>query len=238
MKKSWLAAMLAGSLALPYLSSAESGVRDQVGAWLSGVSGTSADTAATPATAAVSPPAQTPPAWGATAARPASWGGSTQGAGSAALPPVVPVDRLPPRRIEEVFRFEVTPPWVLSSWPRVSTVLADLNLQGYRVALVTGPAEYDLAGALTYYFDAEQRLQRMQFVGTTGDARPLVEHLTSRLGFERKVTDDPRLYRYEVLESGQVLSLLEIRPKPVIHAYEPRHRFDVMLLIRRPASLR
>ena len=69
---------------------------------------------------------------------------------------------------------ERTSAWVLARWPRVSTRLANLDLQGYRVPLVSGTADGDLAGSLTYYFNSQQRVQRITFIGSTGDARPLV----------------------------------------------------------------
>ena len=70
-----------------------------------------------------------------------------------------------------VFRCDITPPWVMSQWSRVSTGLAELDLHGYRVALISGTREGDLAGSLTYYFNIQQRLQRITFQGSTGDAR-------------------------------------------------------------------
>ncbi len=54
-----------------------------------------------------------------------------------------------------VFDFQITPEWVVAHWPTVSTGLAQLQLEGYRVPLVTGTAQQDLAGSLTYYFNAE-----------------------------------------------------------------------------------
>jgi len=56
---------------------------------------------------------------------------------------------------------------VISRWPRVSAGLAELQLQGYRVPLVSGTTANDLAGALTYYFNSRQQVQRITFQGTT-----------------------------------------------------------------------
>ena len=53
-------------------------------------------------------------------------------------------------------------------------IQAELDLQGYRVAYVSGTAETDIAGSLSYYFDNTHRLRRIAFNGTTGDARRLV----------------------------------------------------------------
>ena len=58
----------------------------------------------------------------------------------------ISVEGAPVGDLAEVFRFDVTTDWILRRWPRVSTGLAQLQLQGYRVPLVTGTAQTDLAG--------------------------------------------------------------------------------------------
>jgi hypothetical protein len=80
----------------------------------------------------------------------------------------------PPVGVEEAFRFEIQPPWVLARFPNVSTVAGDPKQLGMRVALVTGTRPDDLAGSLTYYFDQHHQLQRITFTGRTGDARRLL----------------------------------------------------------------
>ncbi len=104
--------------------------------------------------------------------------GSTSGLGaatSAAASPGTPV-----RGLAEVFQFNVTPDWIMRRWPQVATGLGQLQLQGYRVPLVTGTRESDVAGSLTYYFNAQRQLQRIAFQGNTGDPRQLVGLLSSR----------------------------------------------------------
>ena len=64
-----------------------------------------------------------------------------------------------------------------------STGLTYLQLQGYRVPLVTGTTLADVAGSLTYYFNAQQRVQRITFRGTTGDPSVLATLLAQRLSF-------------------------------------------------------
>jgi hypothetical protein len=140
--------------------------------------------------------------------------------------------------LQEVFRFDVTTAWVLGRWPRVSTGLAKLDLQGYRVPLVTGAAESDLAGSLTYYFNPKQRVQQITFVGTTGDARRLVMLLATKHGFVREITGDPGLLLYQAEERGQVISRLRIKPRRVIRSDRPHTRFDVDLVMQRPRSLK
>ena len=90
--------------------------------------------------------------------------------------------------------------------------LPDKDLQGYRVPLVTGTQEDDLAGSLTYYFTKNQHCRRITFQGTTGDARRLVALLSARFGMQRQITDDPSLYDYQKRWNGRAISELHVRP--------------------------
>ncbi len=137
----------------------------------------------------------------------------------------------------QVFRWDLSSAWVLAHWPRVSAGLAEVELQGYRVPLVTGTASDDLAGSLTYYFNRNQRVQRMTFFGTTGDARRLVTLMATRFGFTRELTDDPSLFLYRVRDGKKVASELRIEPAHVIRADTPHRRFDVALWIERPRQM-
>jgi hypothetical protein len=134
----------------------------------------------------------------------------------------------------EVIRFDATPSWVISRWSRVSTAAAGPDLQGYRVALVTGTREDDLAGSLTYYFNNQQRVQRITFQGTTGDARRLVGLLTQRYGFQQQ-TSDPSTILYQVKWNGRPLSELQVRPARVLRADSVHARYDVALEINNQA---
>jgi len=150
----------------------------------------------------------------------------------------VPVlEGTPTQNLAEVLRFDVSSGWVLRRWPRVSTGLAELPLQGYRVPLVTGTAETDLAGSLTYYFNAQQQVQRIGFQGASGDPRELVRFLTDRYKFARRLTNDPGLFVYEVADpAGRPKSVLRIQSAPVIKSSEPRRRFEVELMLERPSA--
>lgn len=138
----------------------------------------------------------------------------------------------------EVFRFDVTPEWVIARWPRVFTNTPEAELRGYRVALVSGTSEDDLAGALTYYFDEQRRLRRIKFLGGTGDTRPLVRLLTARHGFLPARSDDPGLQLYQVRYDGRVRSELKLRPTSVVVAGQPHSRYQVELWFERPNEFR
>lgn len=139
--------------------------------------------------------------------------------------------------LSEVFRLDATTAWVLSRWPRVTTRLAPLDLQGYRVPLVTGTKDSDLAGSLTYYFNRDQRVQRITFIGTTGDSRPLVALMATKFGFTRQLVRDAGLYLYQVKEGKQAVSELRIKPAATVSAADPNGRFQVALVIERPKTM-
>ena len=134
-----------------------------------------------------------------------------------------------------VFDFHITPEWIVAHWPTVSTGLAQLQLEGYRVPLVTGTAQHDLAGSLTYYFDAEQKLQQITFIGTTGDPRPLIGLLTTRFHLTRRLVNDPGLVVYEAVHyNNQPASSLRIRLAPLAQPNDLYRCYDIELSLGRP----
>ena len=146
--------------------------------------------------------------------------------------------RCRPAAIEDALRFDVTPAWIIRQWPRVSAGLGDLRLQGYRVPLVSGTAEDDLAGALTYYFNSQQQVQRITFSGTTGDPRRLIQWVVGRFAFARRLTNDPGIIFYEAPRPDRrPQSTLCIRPVPVVKASDALARFNVALTIERPRAI-
>jgi len=96
--------------------------------------------------------------------------------------------------IEQVFRFDVTPRWVLARWPRASTVAGEPEQLGMRMAIVTGTRPDDVAGSLTYYFDPHHRLQRITFTGTTGDPRRLLAAVVTPYALKSQPTTEAALY--------------------------------------------
>ncbi len=72
-------------------------------------------------------------------------GTTPTGALAVAASSTVPRSDLKVHDAGSVFSFEVTPEWILARWPSVSTGLAQLQLEGYRVPLVTGTGQEDVA---------------------------------------------------------------------------------------------
>jgi len=154
------------------------------------------------------------------------------------VPPVAaasPIEPASAPTLEEVLRFDVTVEWIIQRWPRVSAGLPQLQLQGYRVPLVTGTSVRDLAGSLTYYFNAAQQVQRITLTGKTGDPSALTTLLATRYHFVRRLTNDPSLVLYEAVdERNQPLGKLTIQAAKVLQAGQPHRRFDIDLWVERP----
>jgi hypothetical protein len=144
------------------------------------------------------------------------------------------IEGAPAGNLEEVLQFEGTPAWVMARWPRVTAGLAELDLQGYRVPLVSGTGSDDLAGSLTYYFNKEQKVERIIFHGTTGDPRKLIALVTSKYSFLHEPTKDPSLQLYQAKWHGKPHSELRIRPARVVRADQPNARYEVDLAMKRP----
>lgn len=210
---------LVGGAVLPYVLSGKSAVREAITSPLKFVSGEEAKPAPQVAQGTQAPAATT-----GAVAHPAASG--TKPASTSSQEKFVD--------LEQAFRWEITPAWILGNWPRVTTHLAALDSQGYRVTLITGTTQTDLAGAVTYYFDPQQRLQKMVFNGTTGDAKRLVQFLISRHHFERRLTEDPSVYLYQVEQDGQALSELKIKTAPIVRTTSAYSRFEVSLTMNRP----
>jgi hypothetical protein len=180
---------------------------------------------ATPPTAAV-PATPQPTALGGTA--------SLSNRGFDALPGESAADNMPLPTLAEVLRFDVSVEWILRRWPRVTTGLPHLQLQGYRVPLVTGTGMTDVAGSLTYYFNARQQVQRITLRGTTGDPSVLASILASRHRFTRRLTNDPSVIVYEAVDSSNApAGSLKIRSARVITSAQPHMRFEVDLVMDR-----
>ena len=225
--RSWILFVVGAAGLIPYAVS-HPGVRSAVTSPLTMVSKTPAE--AKPAAAATSEePTDVGSFANHGAARPAA-GPQPAGAAprTASSVPTIP--------FEQAMRWDVTPGWVLGTWPRVTTQLPELDLQGYRVSYVSGTTDSDLAGVLTYYFDSMMKVQRFAFHGTTGDPRRFVQFMLSYHRFERRFGDDASTFLYQVEEDGKALSEMRIKAAPVIRSDSPLERFAVTFEIRRPAE--
>ncbi|MEQ8790476.1 MAG: hypothetical protein RIC55_29540 [Pirellulaceae bacterium] len=148
--------------------------------------------------------------------------------------PPPPMEGPPVQHFAEVFHFNATPQWVTSRWGRVSTVLSELEFEGMRVPLVTGPRLDDVAGSLTYYFDKDHHVRRLSFDGTTGDPRRLAALAQEQFGLKQAPTLEAGLYVTKW--NGTPRSALLISHPAVIHADRPMMRYNVKMEINLPST--
>jgi hypothetical protein len=147
-------------------------------------------------------------------------------------PPVEPVRY---HSLQEVLRFHVSKEWVYQNFDRKSTGLSDPQLFGIRVPLVTGTTRTDLAGSLTYLFDAQGQVQHISFRGRTADTTPLVQFLTQTYKFERMQAPAGEQL-YQVRDGSRVYSELRTKPESVLTETLPLGSFGVVLELGRPGS--
>ncbi len=136
-----------------------------------------------------------------------------------------------------MFRFDVTKEWVYQNWDRKSTGLGDPDYFGIRVALITGTQRTDLAGSLTYLFDAKGQVERISFCGRTADTTPLVQFLSQTYQLKRMEAPAGEQL-YQVRSGSSVYSELRTKPESVLLAISPQGSIGVVLELGRPGSNR
>ena len=147
------------------------------------------------------------------------------------------IEGLPVGHLGEVFSFDVTPAWILSRWSRVSTQVGPLEFQGYRVPLLTGVQQGDLAGTLTYCFNDRQELQRLTFQGTTDDPSRLISLAVARFGFAAAKAPTPGQRQYEIGWNGRANSRLNVRMAGVVDTKSTKTHYSINIEINLPDVL-
>lgn len=141
--------------------------------------------------------------------------------------------RYPPiRALQEVLRFDISPEWVPQRFPQVTTVLADTQLDGMRVPLVTGTSASDMAGTLTYYFDQYKRVQRITVHAVAGDPSRFVAELQHAYQLEQQPTLGTGLYLKKW--NGRATSIVYTSPAAIISADEPFARYQLFIELNQP----
>lgn len=153
---------------------------------------------------------------------------------AADLPPIAipPLGGPPGISLAEALRFDVTPEWIAQSWPRVTTRLPTTDFHGVRVPLVTGTELHDFAGSLSYYFNAQRRLERITLTGYTGDYESLVVLIQSRFGLAPYATVGTALFLG--FQDSQPISLLRVEEAALQHADGAQVRYHIELELNLP----
>jgi len=134
--------------------------------------------------------------------------------------------------LREVLRFDISPQWVTERFSRVTTVLAELQLDGLRVPMVTGTGPDDLAGSISYYFDQTSKLQRVMLHGFTGNPNSVVETMTQHYGLQREPSLEAGVYTRRW--NGMPVHFLRITRAPIVYSDAVHHKFTVFLELNQP----
>lgn len=156
-----------------------------------------------------------------------------RGPGYEIFPVSTPLEGNPSMSLEEIFRFDVTKEWVYERWARKSTALAELGLYGVRIPLVSGTQVHDIAGSLTYFFDAGGKVRRISFKGNTGDTTQVVA-LAQRYGLQPQATIVTGEQLLQTKIGNDVLSEVRTRPASVLWSSSPHDSFSVEIDLQSP----
>ncbi len=223
--------LLAASVAVPYVAT-------NAPEWTEQLRKSTASAAPDPAQSAAAHPAAPTPT--AAATPPSVTHTAASGATAAAPSPPAHVQLAPDPTysLSEVLRFDITKDWVYQRWERKSTALADLDLFGVRVPLVTGKQVYDIAGSLTYFFGADGRVKRISFRGRTGDTTQLATLLHQRFGLQAVPSVIAGQQLLQVRQGNDVISELRTQTAPILWSNTPHESFSVEFELQEPATAR
>lgn len=142
-------------------------------------------------------------------------------------PSTASVEQTPIVSLAEILRFDITPEWVMGRFPRVSTLLSEMNLDGLRVPLITGSSPSDLAGTLTYYFDRYKRLQRVSIHASVGEPTRFMTELQQAY----RLSPEPALggHLYVIRWNGIPASIVHVTPASVVYSGSTYARYHLFL---------
>ena len=136
--------------------------------------------------------------------------------------------------LREVLRFDIVPGWLPQRFARVSTVTSNVQMDGLRVPLITGTQPNDIAGSLTYYFDASQSLKRINLHGLTGDPSPLSNLMVQFYQLKPEQSLGGQLFTTRW--NNRITSVMHIAPAPVIYAGADHSKYILFLELNQPTN--
>ena len=140
-------------------------------------------------------------------------------------PPVLP--------LEHLLSFNVTPEWISGNWQRVTTRVAELDLQGWRVPIAIGSGPQTIAGSTTYFFDSHRQLQRIMLHGYAADPSELINLAASRFQMRRIPSPTDDLYTASV--EGRTIGALRVKYAPVAESASEK-RSEVLMELNRQGT--
>lgn len=136
--------------------------------------------------------------------------------------------------LREVLRFDIVPGWLPQRFARVSTVTSNVQMDGLRVPLITGTRPNDIAGTLTYYFDASQALKRINLHGLTGDPTQLANLMVQFYQLKPEQSLGGQLFTTRW--NNRITSVMQISPAPIIYAGADHSKYIIFLELNQPTN--
>ncbi len=97
-----------------------------------------------------------------------------------------------------------------------------------------GSTPQDLAGSITYYFDTQRRVQRINVHGYLSDPTALVRLVTRRYSMQRMPSAGGDLYVADI--EGKKIGALRLLHPPVVRADAPGQRCAVLMELNRTGT--
>ena len=134
--------------------------------------------------------------------------------------------------LREVLRFDIVPGWLPQRFARVSTVTSNVQMDGRRVPLITGTQSKDIAGSLTYFFDASQALKRINLHGLTGDPTNLSNLMVQFYQLKPEQSLGGQLFTTRW--NNRITSVMHVAPAPIIYAGADHSKYIIFLELNQP----
>jgi hypothetical protein len=136
--------------------------------------------------------------------------------------------------LREVLRFDIVPGWLPQRFSRVTTVTSNVQMDGLRVPLITGTQPKDIAGTLTYFFDASKALKRINMHGLTGDPTELANLMVQYYQLKPEQSLGGQLFTARW--NNRVTSVMQISPAPIIYAGADHSKYIIFLELNQPSN--
>jgi len=136
--------------------------------------------------------------------------------------------------LREVLRFDIVPGWLPQRFARVTTVTSNVQMDGIRVPLITGTQSRDIAGTLTYFFDASQSLKRINLHGLTGDPTQLANLMVQYYQLQPEQSLGGRLFTSRW--NNRITSVMHVAPAPIIYAGADHSKYILFLELNQPSN--
>ena len=139
--------------------------------------------------------------------------------------------------VADLLRFDLTPNWVMKTWNLVTSDLPNTSLTGMRVPIVTGTEPTDVAGSLTYYFNKNQRLERVTLHGYCADPSSVLALAQQRFALRQYASQGTPIYLAYFGDQPISIMRVEAMPKKDEGSSSRQYEIDLELNLPRQGAM-